>query len=81
MIYTAKDSTRIFFDDYELDDDINGDLIAWAEMCPDCRKKLSAKLGDRFDIGCACGTCGVKGCQNEADCYADFKIGEVSFLW
>lgn len=37
-------------------------------------------LGKRADNGgTACGTCSVKGCENEADYYVDFDKSEVKF--
>ena len=89
MVRTSKMSffdygslTRLVFDDYELDDDIEGNAIAWTEMCPACKHKYLGILGqNRFDDGSAQGICGVEGCQNEADSYVDFKLNEVDFLW
>lgn len=80
--FDAKSMTRLFFDDYELDDDMDGEVIAWTEMCPACKRKYLGILGqNRFDDGSAQGICGVEGCQNEADSYVDFKLNEVNFLW
>ena len=52
----------------------------WVEMCEDCKNKYKHILGNRIDDGgAACGTCSVKGCNNEADYYVDFDMNEVEF--
>lgn len=54
--FDAGSFTRLFFDDYELDDNIDGEVIAWAEMCPACKRKYLGILGqNRFDDGSAQG--------------------------
>lgn len=53
----------------------------YVEMCCDCLNKHKGILGDRVDDGCnAWGTCSVKDCNNDADCYVDFDTDEVEFI-
>jgi site-specific DNA-cytosine methylase len=56
------------FDDFTINKDTDG---RWAHICKDCVDKygISEAL---LDDGCATGcTCGVQGCENEADYYID----------
>lgn len=82
MIYTDKETkTSIQFDDFEVEEDDDGKLFAWTEMCPRCKKKYVSLLKDAsWDDGAAIGTCCVVGCWNEADSYVDMDINDVSFL-
>lgn len=73
MAYEAE-GTRIVFDDFEREGD-----SCWAELCPACLGKYRKILAGHASDGAA-GTCSVKGCQNEADYYLDFKKEEVSFF-
>ncbi len=73
MAYKAE-GTRVVFDDYEVEDD-----SCWAELCPACLGKYRKILAGHASDGAA-GTCSVKGCQNEAEYYLDFKKEEVSFF-
>lgn len=73
MTYEA-DGEKVVFDDFVKEDNSGS---CWAEICPACREKhkiLAAHTSDG-----ATGTCSVKGCQNEAEFYLDFKLSEVSF--
>lgn len=76
MIYTSKRGKQIVFDDYE--DNTKEYQSYWTEMCPHCHNKYRGILGNRTSDG-AMGTCSVKGCENEASYYADFKLNEVCF--
>ena len=68
----------ISFDDYV--NNVSEYNSYWVEMCPSCYNKYKDILGNRVDDGgCACGTCSVYGCENEADYYVDFNKDEVSF--
>ena len=68
----------IAFDDYV--NNVSEYNSYWAEMCPHCYNKYKDILGNRADDGgCACGTCSVSGCENEADYYVDFDKDEVLF--
>lgn len=79
MIYTSKRGKQIVFDDYA--DDTEEYKSYWVEMCPHCHNKYKGILGNRADDGgTACGTCSVKGCNNEANYYVDFGINEVAFV-
>ena len=52
----------------------------YVEMCSCCLDKHKDVLGNRIDDGHnAWGICSVKGCGNEADCYIDFDVNEVTF--
>lgn len=78
MTYTSKRGKQIVFDDY-VDNTIEFNSY-WVEMCPHCHNKYRGILGKRVDDGgTACGTCSVKGCENEANYYADFDKNEVKF--
>ena len=57
----------VCFDDFAT----NEDGSCWAHICKSCveRYKISETL---LDDGCGGGTCGVQGCENEADFYIDF---------
>ena len=79
MIYKAKRGKQIIFDDYT--DDTKEYNSYGVEMCSHCRNKYRNILGKRVDDGgTACGTCSVKGCENEADYYVDFDENEVKFI-
>lgn len=79
MIYTSKRGKQIVFDDFE--DNTEEYDSYWVEMCPHCHNKYRGILGNRADDGgTACGTCSVKGCENEADYYVDFNMNEVTFI-
>ena len=82
MVYTDKKTmTRIVFDDFEVEEQDDGTLSAWAEICPRCKKKYLPFLKSAsFDDGSAVGTCCVSGCWKQADAYVDFDICDVSFL-
>ena len=65
----------IVFDDYTYNDEDwvkEGGPIAWAYMCRECANRLSEddkrSLDDAVPDGA---TCGVKGCENEAEYYFD----------
>lgn len=78
MIYTSKRGKQIVFDDFE--DNTEEYNSYWVEMCPHCHNKHRGILGNRADDGgTACGTCSVKGCENDADYYVDFNMNEVTF--
>lgn len=81
MVYTSKRGKQITFDDF-VDNALVDDFGSyWVEMCPHCHNKYRSILGNRADDGgTACGTCSVKGCENEADYYVDFNRNEVSFI-
>lgn len=69
---------QIVFDDYV--DNTEEYSSYYVEMCGRCIEKYRKILGDRIDDGdAACGTCSVKGCSREADCYVDFDMNEVAF--
>ncbi len=79
MIYTSKRGKQIVFDDFE--DNTEEYDSYWVEMCPHCHNKYKGVLGNRADDGgTACGTCSVKGCENDADYYVDFNMNEVTFI-
>ena len=79
MIYTSKRGKQIVFDDFE--DNTEEYDSYWVEMCPHCHNKYKGILGNRADDGgTACGTCSVKGCENDADYYVDFNMNEVTFI-
>lgn len=79
MIYTSKRGKQIVFDDFE--DNTEEYDSYWVEMCPHCHNKYRGILGNRADDGgTACGTCSVKGCENDADYYVDFNMNEVTFI-
>ncbi len=70
---------EIVFDDY-VDNTTEYDSY-WVEMCSNCRNKYKDVLGNRVDDGgTACGTCSVKGCENEANYYVDFDMNEVESI-
>lgn len=77
LVFESK-GKRIVFDDFtdERDQDYCG---VWAGMCRECAKKyrdiLVDDFCDRLD-DCGSGTCGVEGCNNEADYYVDFWIDD-----
>ena len=78
MTYTSKRGKQIVFDDY-VDNTIEFNSY-WVEMCSHCHNKYRGILGKRADDGgTACGTCSVKGCENEANYYVDFNKNEVKF--
>ncbi len=72
--------TTLTFDDY----DIREDGSAWTRICANCRDRYAHVLDNRPDqCGEAMGTCGVVGCNTEADDYIDFAadvIAEVTEL-
>ena len=57
----------VCFDDFAT----NEDGSCWGYICKGCAEKygISESL---LDNGCGGGTCGVQGCENEADFYIDF---------
>lgn len=59
--------SEVCFDDFVT----NEDGSCWAYICKECAEKygISESL---LDDGCGGGTCGVQGCENEADFYIDF---------
>ena len=77
LVFESK-GKRIVFDDFtdERDQDYCG---VWAGMCKEFAKKYRDILVDdscdRLD-DCGSGTCGVEGCNNEADYYVDFWIDD-----
>ena len=78
MIYTSKRGRKVIFDDYE--DNTKEFNSYWVEMCPHCHRKYTKILKGKFDDGgTACGICSVKGCENDAEYYADFNMDEVTF--
>jgi predicted sulfurtransferase len=78
MIYTSKKGKIIVFDDYA--DNTEEYNSYWVEMCPHCHNKYKGILKNKTDDGgTACGTCSVKGCENEANYYVDFDKSEVTF--
>lgn len=77
MVYIFK-TDKIVFDDYEDNTEEYGSY--WVEMCMNCRNKYKDILGGRVDNGSPWGTCYVKGCNNDADCYVDFNKNEVEFI-
>jgi hypothetical protein len=65
----------LHFDDY----DIQKDGSAWSRVCANCRDRYRDTLGDRTDeSGEAMGTCGIFGCDSEADDYVDFAADEIA---
>ena len=78
MIFESG-TKRIIFDDFVDNRAEYGSY--WAEMCPCCYEKCKDILGSRVDDGgIAQGTCCVKGCWNNADCYVDFDEEEVQVV-
>ena len=77
MVYISNND-KIVFDDY-VDNTVEHDSY-WVEICSHCREKYKSILGDRIDDNSPFGTCSVKGCSNEADCYVDFNKNEVEFI-
>ena len=61
----------IIFDDWT----DNGEGY-WTQICPQCKEKYHSLLGNRIDE-CGSGICGIKGCNNEAECYVDFYKKEI----
>ncbi len=61
------ENNAVCFDDFVT----NEDGSCWAYICKECAEKyeISENL---LDNGCGGGTCGVQGCENEADFYIDF---------
>ena len=59
------------FDDFVT----NEDGSCWAHICKSCAEKygISEMI---LDDGCGGGTCGVQGCENEADFYIDFPADQ-----
>lgn len=76
MIYETNDGKKIEFDDFQDNTKEYGSF--WAELCPSCMEKYKDMISDKVSDG-AMGTCSVKGCQNEAEYYIDFKEKEVTF--
>lgn len=60
----------IEFDDYTDDED-----NVWSQICNDCKQQLDFDYAKLSDGGS--GICGVKGCNNEADYYIDFKENQI----
>ena len=69
-------NTVLHFNDYN----IREDGSAWTCICSNCRERYRSALGDRADkSGAATGTCGIYGCNSEADDYVEFQCShEVS---
>lgn len=59
------------FDDFAT----NEDGSHWAYICKSCAEKYSISEM-LLDDGCGGGTCGVQGCENEADFYIDFPADQ-----
>ena len=78
MVYKSEQNKNIVFDDYVNNTEEYGSY--YVEMCSDCYNKYKDILGNRVDDGGACGTCSVKGCENEADYYVDFDKDEVELI-
>lgn len=82
LLFTSPKGKTILFDDfcdsYAQEEDAP---VVWVEMCPHCHNKYRRILGNRCDDGgTAQGICSVKGCNNEANYYADFKPTEVKII-
>ena len=75
MKFVSCNGKEIIFDDYVNETEEYNSY--WAEMCSECREKYKSILNNRESLGAA-GTCSVKGCENEASYYVDFKSEEIS---
>jgi hypothetical protein len=58
----------IVFDD--VSEKIDSELNDWSQICQPCVTKYSVHIRHLDEAGQ--GTCGVEGCENEADYYIDF---------
>lgn len=81
LLFTSTNGKTILFDDFveEYDEEYKKDRPYWVEMCPHCHRKYRGILGSRCDDG-AQGMCSVKGCNNQADYYVDFKPNETKII-
>ena len=77
MVY-AFDNKQIVFNDYA--DNTKEYNSYWVYMCTHCYNKYKNILGNRVDNSGCGGICSVKGCSNEASCYVDFDMNEVTFV-
>lgn len=80
MLNFENKGITIHFDDYEVEED----GATWSQICSYCRERYSSVLENRARIdGGAMGTCGIYGCNSEADDYVDFiatdKISKGNF--
>lgn len=75
--YTSARGKKVIFDDWTESQDIDDNDVVWVEMCKSCHRKHRHILKGRFDNNPGVGTCSVKGCENEADYYVDFKPEDV----
>lgn len=82
MVFPSADGEIIFDDASEYIDDCGEEDIPyyWVGICPSCLAKYRNAFDSGWiDEGSASGICSVKGCENEADSYVDFRSGEVFF--
>lgn len=64
IVLTYKNIT---FDDY-----VDGEKNVWTQICQPCTEKHGFNQ-DMLDKHVGSGICGIKGCEDEADHYLDFK--------
>lgn len=63
---------NFIFNGVDFDDcTLNEDGSQWSQICDKCLIKYDFKK-NKIDEQSGSGTCGIKGCVNEADHYIDF---------
>lgn len=75
-LQSDDNETVVVFDDFNKNDD---GVTYWSQICDVCTKthNIPEQLLDRNSGG---GTCGVEGCDSEADHYIDFPNEETKAI-